>query len=143
MPAPQAPRCPNCGAVAVWHAQLNQWGCDHCRNMLPQLSTPGQLSPQAQHMMGQAPPPPMAGPSLQTRPPHCPTCGGPATWLTQNAWWGCDRCRQMLPAHAVTPMHVYQPHQSSAGAVVAKVFLIIFLIIIAVVVKVAVRGGFR
>jgi ribosomal protein L37AE/L43A len=142
MPAPQAPRCPNCGAVAVWHAQMNQWGCDHCRSMLPQLAPPGQLSPQAQQMMAHAPVPP-ATPVLAAPPPHCPTCGGLAVWHTQSAWWGCDRCRQMLPAHAVTPVHVYQPHQSSAGAIVLKVFLVILMIIIAVVVKVGVRGGFR
>jgi ribosomal protein L37AE/L43A len=134
MPAPQAPFCPRCGAPAVWHAQLGQWGCDHCRQMLPAAPQPP---------MQQMPPPQMAQRPAPAAPPPCPNCRQFAVWHPQLGQWGCNHCRMMLPAvNQIYPGQM--PNQgSSAGAIVAKVFLVILMIIIIVVIKVGIRGGFR
>ena len=35
--------------------------------------------------------------------PPCPACGTPLRWFPEMNAWGCDRCRQMMPA-APQPM---------------------------------------
>jgi len=42
--APPAPRCPTCGAPAVFHAQVGKWGCDHCRAYIDAVP-PGAPAP--------------------------------------------------------------------------------------------------
>lgn len=39
--------------------------------------------------------------------PPCPACGTPLRWFPEMNAWGCDRCRQMMPASA-PPMHGMQ-----------------------------------
>ena len=124
--------CPRCGAPGVWHAQLQQWGCDHCRQM---------IGPTA-HAAG-GPPPGVAV-------PFCPTCWSPGTWHPQAQRFGCDRCRTLLqsapggapptPVNAITnPHHM----KADAGSVIGKVVLWIVVIAILVVIKLAARGVLR
>jgi uncharacterized tellurite resistance protein B-like protein len=69
------------------------------------LATPPALAPSPMH----APPPPphMQPPPMQAhqmpppqarRAPFCPQCGGPGRWLQDHQTWGCDHCRQVIPA---------------------------------------------
>jgi ribosomal protein L37AE/L43A len=129
-PAIQSPvRCPRCSAPGAWHAQANQWGCDHCRQLIggpPQFPAP--FAPIAM------PPGPFA-----TQPvPQCPRCWGNATWHAQVGKWGCDRCRSYIdPAAVVAP----GSNAGDAGLKVAKILLWVVLIIALIAIKVALRSG--
>lgn len=125
--------CPRCGAPGVWHAQLAQWGCDHCRQMIG-------AAPSAA--------PPISGPPPGVAVPFCPTCWSPGTWHPQAQRFGCDKCRTMLqaaPAGApVGPINaITNPHhvKRDAGATVGKVVLWIVLVVVLVVIKLAIRGA--
>src|SRR5436190_6426291 len=124
MVAPAAPspvKCFRCGAPGVWHAQANQWGCDHCRQLIggpPQLPAPGAPPPPA----WAAPPAPYAGQPA----PKCPRCWGDGTWHAQAGKWGCDRCKTFLDPAAVAPPQV---NQNDFGVRMVKAFLWIVLLI--------------
>jgi hypothetical protein len=117
---------------------MQQWGCDHCRQMIGPSGPAPQ--PAAQVVHPGAPPPGVAV-------PFCPTCWSPGTWHPQAQRFGCDKCRTMLhdaPAGApATPVGaITNPHhlKKDAGSVVGKVVLWIVVITVLVVIKLAARG---
>jgi ribosomal protein L37AE/L43A len=120
--------CPRCGAPGVWHAAYNQWGCEHCRQL---------ISPTA--------PVATSGPPPSVAVPFCPTCWSPGTWHPQAQRFGCDKCRTMLqsaPAGApAAPIGaITTPPKASAGSIAGKVVLWIVVIVLLVVFKLAIRG---
>ncbi|MEO8698470.1 MAG: hypothetical protein ABI867_00470 [Kofleriaceae bacterium] len=123
-----APFCPSCGGVTVWHAELNQWGCDRCRQMLP-AAPPQSFQPAVTpiHQLGHVaiPPPPPAPPPT----PGCQRCGMSATFYPQNNSWGCQRCQ--LP---VIPIKFIAPPTFSAGRFLLITFVVIAIIAINLVV---------
>lgn len=142
--------------MAVWHAQVGQWGCDRCRRMLPPPGPPmyaGHGAPPAHgqpgaQVFGQMAPPfaqpgaqgfgPMAPPiGAQPMPPACPRCGHPATWYAQAQQFGCDRCQMPLPPPGAAA------NESDIGKVVLKIVLFIVMIGIIVAIKVGVRAALR
>lgn len=46
--APATPKCPRCWGDATFHPQMNQWGCDRCKQML----TPEQVKASQQAAQG-------------------------------------------------------------------------------------------
>ncbi|CAN5831116.1 hypothetical protein BH11MYX3_BH11MYX3_33390 [soil metagenome] len=135
MVAPAAPapvRCFRCGATGVWHPQANQWGCDHCRDLIggppqfpapyPTATTPG------------APPGVYA-----TQPvPKCTRCWGDGTWQAAVGKWGCDRCKTYLDP-AVIAAASSTSAAGDAGVKVAKFLLWMVLLIALIAIKVALR----
>jgi ribosomal protein L37AE/L43A len=113
--------CPRCGAPAVWHASSNQWGCDHCRQLI-----------------GGPPQPAMPPGPFATQPaPQCPRCWGNGTWQPAVAKWGCDRCKTYLDPSAVG--HVAQ-NANDAGLKIAKFMMWLILMIALIAIKVALRS---
>ncbi|MBS1122060.1 MAG: hypothetical protein H6Q90_4288 [Deltaproteobacteria bacterium] len=105
----------------MWHAQLSQWGCDHCRQM---LATPVMAQPQVAPMPG----------------PPCPRCSTAGVWYAQAGSWGCDRCQAPIGP----PMPMAMPAQGSgAGMIILKVVLVIVLVIVIAAIKLGIRGAFR
>jgi hypothetical protein len=113
----------------VWHAQANQWGCDHCRQLIggpPQFPPPPPPSP-----WGGAP-----GAFAGQPIPKCPRCWGDGTWHQQVGKWGCDRCKSYIDPASVAPV---QANPNDFGVKMAKVLLWIVLIIALVALKVWIR----
>ncbi len=154
--APSGPPCPRCSATAVWHPQLNQWGCDQCRQMLQaqppvmqaqpyaMQSQPHGMQPhamQAQPHAMQAQPHGMQPPTAPLAPPGppCPRCNTPGVWHPQAAGWGCDRCQA-----PIGPGLQQMPAQGSgAGGIVLKIVIFVVVVIVLVAIKVGIRGAFR
>lgn len=114
-----------------------QWGCDHCRQMLGPVA-----QGRAQPMRGGAAP--------AVAVPFCPRCWTPGTWHEAAGKFGCDKCRTLLdaaPANApvVPPNAITNPHhmKSDAGSAFGKVVLWIVVIGVLVAIKLAVRGALR
>ncbi len=129
--------CPRCGAPGVWHAQMQQWGCDHCRQMIAPVAQPAM-----------APPPMQSAPAQAV--PFCPTCWTPGTWHPQAQRFGCDKCRTLLapapPGAPVAPVNaITNPHhmKSDAGSAIGKVILWIVVIAVLVAIKLSIRGALR
>lgn len=137
MVAPAAPtpvRCFRCGTSGVWHPQANQWGCDHCRQLIggpPQYPAPG-----AQSAFVPGPPRPVAAQPA----PQCPRCWGGATWHPEAGKWGCDRCKTYLDPAQVAAATTGAAAADS-GIKVAKFLLWLVLLIALIAIKVALRSG--
>lgn len=90
-----------------------------------------------------APPPPMPMPApiIQSSAPACWQCGGPGTWHSQQASWGCDRCRHMLPP----PIQYYVPPQASmnTSSPFVSTLVQIIVVIVAIILIVAIKAGMR
>jgi len=132
MAAPGGPplvSCFRCGAPGVWHAQANQWGCDHCRQL---IGGPPQLPPPPAAPWVGPPPGPFAGQPA----PKCPRCWGDGTWHAQVGKWGCDRCKSYLDPAASAPV---QANPNDFGLKLAKVLLWLVLIIALIALKVWIR----
>ena len=114
----------------MWHAQLNQWGCDQCRQMLP--------APQMQQPPMGHPPQYYQPPPVQPMTPPCPQCRGPSTFYPAANTFGCDRCQIPVASPLPFPM---QQQQSDAGMIALKVIGIIVLSIVLVAIKVAIRSA--
>jgi hypothetical protein len=112
----------------VWHAQANQWGCDHCRQLIggpPQLPAPG------------APPAYVAPNPFAGQPaPKCPRCWGDGTWHPQAGKWGCDRCKSFLDPAATAQA---QANPNDFGLRMAKALLWVVLLIALIALKVYLR----
>jgi hypothetical protein len=118
--------------MAVFHAQLNQWGCDACRQMLP-APQPAMQQPPMQHPQQYYQPP-------QPMTPPCPQCRGPSTFYPAANTFGCDRCQ--IPVASPMPMPMQQ-QGSDAGAIVLKVVLFIVLVLVIIGVRVGLKSALR
>ncbi len=122
-------RCPQCSAPGAWHAQANQWGCDHCRQLIggpPQFPAPFAAT---------AMPP---GPFATQPVPQCTRCWGNGTWHPQVGKWGCDRCKTYIDPQTIAT----SPHNpADAGLKVAKFLIWLVVIIALIAIKVALRRG--
>jgi len=127
------PFCPTCGAPGVWKPEANGWGCDRCRQMLP----------------NQAPPPMQAAPvhaaAIPAGGPLCPRCGTPS--LLRDGRWGCDRCRAFLDQMGAPGIPAGDPRAAARAIAGRRMAIGLVLVIVGIAItagtynSASARGG--